>query len=118
MNADDMKRRTRAFALRVIRLVESLPKCKTTEVIGRQLLKAGTSVGANYRSSCRAKSTPDFIAKMGIVEEEADECAYWLELLVDAGLVGAGDVSELVAEANEFVAITVASIKTARRNLQ
>jgi four helix bundle protein len=86
MNADDMKRRTRRFALEAIKLVESLPKGRTTEVLGKQLVRSGTSVGANYRAACRAKSPADFISKMGTVEEEADESAYWLELLVDSGL--------------------------------
>lgn len=81
MKADEMKQRTRVFALRVIRLVEALPKTRTAEVLGKQLLRCGTSVGANYRASCRAKSQADFIAKMGIVEEEADEAIYWIELL-------------------------------------
>src|SRR4030095_1672594 len=87
MAEHDLKKRTKAFALRIIKLVESLPSGKTADLIGRQLLKCGTSVGANYRASCRAKSQADFIAKMGIVEEEADECIYWMELLVELGLV-------------------------------
>jgi four helix bundle protein len=105
MNADEMKKRTRAFALRVIRLVEALPKVKTTDVIGKQLLRCGTSVGANYRASCRAKSQADFIAKMGIVEEEADETIYWIELLVDSGLVEKNRVANLLDEANQIVAM-------------
>jgi four helix bundle protein len=114
MNADEMKRRTRAFALRVIRLVESLPQSKTADVIGKQLLRCGTSVGANYRASCRAKSPADFIAKMGIVEEEADEVIYWVELLVESGLVKKSRIDDLLREANQLVAIVVSSIKTAR----
>ena len=82
MNREEMKRRTKQFALRVIRLVESLPRGRTADVIGKQLLRSGTSVGANYRSACRAKSPADFISKMGIVEEEADESLYWMELLI------------------------------------
>lgn len=73
MNSDELKKRTKTFALRVIRLVESLPRGRTAEVLGRQLLRSGTSVGANYRAACRAKSTPDFISKMGTVEEETDD---------------------------------------------
>jgi four helix bundle protein len=84
---ENLEERTKQFALQIIKFVERLPKTNTTRVIGGQLLKSGTSVGANYRASCRARSTADFIAKMGIVEEEADECLYWLELLVAAGLV-------------------------------
>ena len=82
MNAGEMQKRTRAFALRIIQLVERLPRSRTADVIGRQLLRCGTSVGANYRAA-RARSPADFIAKMGIVEEEADESGYWLELLVE-----------------------------------
>lgn len=113
---DDLKQRTKQFALRVIRLVESLPRGRTADVIGRQLLRSGTSVGANYRSACRARSAADFQSKMGIVEEEANESAYWMELLVDAGLVKPNRLEILLAEANELTAITVASIKTSRRN--
>jgi len=83
----DLKQRTKKFALRIIRLVEALPKGRTADVIGRQLLRSGTSVGANYRSACRAKSTADFVSKMGIVEEEADESLFWMELLVEAELM-------------------------------
>ncbi len=77
----DLKKRTKAFALRVIALVESLPRSRTANVIGNQLLRSGTSVGANYRSACRGRSTAEFISKMGIVEEEADESLFWMELL-------------------------------------
>ncbi|MCA1629355.1 MAG: four helix bundle protein [Acidobacteria bacterium] len=114
MNADEMKRRTRAFALRIVRLVESLPPSRTADVIGKQLLRCGTSVGANYRASCRAKSPADFIAKMGIVEEEADESIYWIELLVESGVVRESLVADLLDEANQLVAIVVSSIRTAR----
>ena len=114
MNPDEMKRRTRAFALRIIHLVESLPPSKTADVISRQLLRCGTSVGANYRASCRARSAADFISKMGIVEEEADESIYWVELLVESGLVKRGRVEGLLEEADEIVAIVVSSIRTAR----
>lgn len=115
MNADEMKKRTKTFALQVIRLVESLPKSKTADVIGRQLLRCGTSVGANYRAACRARSQADFIAKMGIVEEEADESLYWMELLIEAGIVESKKLESLMKEADELLAITVASIKTARK---
>lgn len=81
MEKRDLKERTKNFALKVIRVVEMLPKGRITDILGRQLMKAGTSVGANYRAACRAKSTADFISKMGIVEEEADETIYWMELL-------------------------------------
>lgn len=114
MNADEMKKRTFAFALRVIRLVESLPPGKVSDVIGRQLVRSGTSVAANYRASCRAKSTADFIAKMGIVEEEGDESVMWMEMLVAAGLVKEPRVHDLLDEGHQIVAIVVASIKTAK----
>ena len=82
------------------------------------MLRSGTSVGANYRSACRARSTADFISKMGIVEEEADESIYWMELLIEAGIVESGKLESLIKEADELLAITVASIKTAKKNRQ
>ena len=111
-----MKQRTRRFALRVIRLTEALPKRRLADVLGRQLLRSGTSVGANYRSACRARSRADFIAKMGIVEEELDECMYWLELIIDESLVSRRRLAPLMQEASELLAMTVSSIKTARSN--
>jgi len=114
MTPEDMKKRTKEFALRVIRLTEALPKRQSADVIGRQLLRSGTSVGANYRAACRAKSQADFVAKMAIVEEEADESIYWMELLIDAGLVSSKKLSALMQEADELLAMTVASINTAR----
>lgn len=115
MDREELKRRTKQFGLRVIRLVESLPKNRTAEVIGNQLLRSGTSVAANYRAACRAKSKADFISKMGTVEEEADESLYWMELLIEAGIVKQELLEPLMQEANEFLAITVASINTARK---
>jgi four helix bundle protein len=109
-----LKERTKRFALEIIKLVESLPKVRTADVIGRQLLDSGTSVGANYRAACRARSPADFISKMGIVEEEADESIYWMELLIKAGLVQENEISGLLDEANQILAMTVSSIKTAR----
>ena len=114
MDKEVMKKRTKQFALRVIRLVESLPKGRTTEVLGRQLLRSGTSVGANYRSACRARSTADFISKMGIVEEEADESLFWMELLVESGNMKTVKLEPLLKEADELLAIAVSSIKTAK----
>jgi len=114
VNEEGFKQRTKAVALRVIRLVEALPSSGTAGVIGRQLLRSATSVGANYRAACRAKSTADIIAKLGIVEEEADECLYWMELLVEAGLVPEAKLTSLMSEVNEIVAMTVQSIKTLR----
>ena len=116
MNKENLKLRTKRFALRVIKMVESLPKDQVSRVLGNQLLRAGTSVGANYRAACRSRSPADFISKMGIVEEEADESGYWIELLVDAGKVKAVKVSALLKEAGELTAIAVASINTARKS--
>lgn len=116
MKHENLKTRTKDFALRIIKLVESLPKTRTSDVIGRQLMRSGTSVAANYRSSCRARSNADFISKMGIVEEEADESLLWLELLVESGVVKEKSVELLMKEADELVAIIVSSIKTARKN--
>jgi four helix bundle protein len=116
MKPKEFKERTKKFALRVIRLVEALPRIDTGKVLGRQLLRCATSVGANYRSAYRAKSRPDFIAKMSIVEEEADESLYWMELLVESGQVKGSRLESLITEADELVAVTVASINTTRRN--
>ena len=107
--------RTKAFALRVLRAAESLSDSRSERVIARQLLRAGTSVGANYRSACRARSTRDFVAKMGIVEEECDESLYWMELLVEAGIVPRKRLAALMAEGEELLAMVVASIRTARQ---
>ena len=115
MTSDEFKKRTKAFALRIIHLVDSLPRSRTAGIIGGQLLRAGTSVGTNYRAACRAKSSADFIAKMGIVEEESDESAYWMELLIEAGIMKGSRVSGLLSEANEILSMVIASIKTSRR---
>jgi len=116
MDQETMKRRTKLFALGIIQLVESLPKERTAEVLGRQLLRSGTSVGSNYRSACRAKSIADFISKMGIVEEEVDESLYWMELLTEAGIEVSINMEALMKEARELLSITVASINTAKKN--
>jgi len=107
--------RTKAFASAIVRLVEDLPQGRTGDVLGKQLLRAGTSVGANYRAACRARSRRDFIAKMGIVEEEADESQFWLDLLIERGTIDVDSADGLRREASQIVAITVASIRTARR---
>jgi four helix bundle protein len=114
MNEQEFKNRTKKLALRVIRLVGALPKSLVAEVIGKQLLRSATSVGANYRAACRGKSTADLIAKLGIVLEEADECLYWMELLVESELIPVEKLKSLMSETNEIVAMTVASIKTLR----
>lgn len=115
---NDLKDRTNQFALRMIRLCEGLPKGKTADVIGHQLLRCGTSVGANYRAACRARSPAECIAKMGIVEEECDECLYWMELMVEAGLMPEERLNDLMREADELLAMTVSSIKTTRQKIR
>ncbi len=114
MDERTFKERTKKFALAVVKLVEALPKTRTADVLGRQLSRAGTSVGANYRAACRGRSASDVIAKLGIVEEEADESIYWPELLLEAGSAPQERLDGLMKEANELVAMTVASIKTLR----
>lgn len=114
MNEKELKDRTKKFALSIIHLVESLPKSVTGTVIGKQLLRSGTSVGANYRAACRGKSKADFMAKLGIVVEESDECSYWLELLRDSGIEQKEKLESLLQEANELTAIFVSSVRTAK----
>jgi four helix bundle protein len=111
----DLKDRTRAFALAVVGLVEELPRGRSADAIGNQLLRSGTSVGANYRAACRARSRREFLAKLGIVEEEADETQFWLDLVIARGLADTDRVVRLREEARQLVAIVVASIRTARR---
>ena len=113
-----LEHRTREFALRVIRLVDSLPQKQTAKTIGHQLLRCGTSVGANYRAACRARSLAEFRAKLGIVEEEADESIYWMEILIEAIIVREELLSGLIQETNEILAMVVASIRTSRNTKQ
>jgi len=115
MTTAQLLRRTFEFAVRVVRAVEALPKNDLSRALGRQLLRAGTSVGANYRAATRARSRAEFVAKLGIVEEECDEVIYWIEMIVALKLVDEARMANLRAEANELLAIIVASIKTARR---
>ena len=114
MDEKTFKERTKKFGLNVIRLVEALPKTRTADVIGRQILRSATSIGANYRAACRAKSPVDMINKLKIVEEEGDETLYWLELLGESSLVPQAHLLPLAKEGDELIAITVASIKTLR----
>ena len=116
MSDKAFQKRTFDFGIRCVRLVEALPKSMPAQTIGRQLLRAGTSVGANYRAAVRGRSRGDFVSRMGIVEEECDEALYWIDVLVELGLVSKARVEELRSEANQLIAITVSSIKTARRN--
>ena len=114
INSEGLKDRTKRFALLVIRLCQGLPRSQAGTVITRQLLRSATSVGANYRAVCRARSNADFVSKLGIVLEEADETLFWLELLVDSGLAQPWKTAALLREANELVAIFVASLRTAK----
>ena len=115
MTQREMKARTKAFALRIIKLVSSLPNTPVATTLGKQLLRSGTSVGANYRSACRAKSTADFICKLAIVEEESDESVYWMELLVESNLVPQPLLADLIDEGNQIVSIIVAAIRTTKQ---
>ena len=116
MNEQMFKHRTKQLALETIKVLEDLPRTRTADVLGKQLLRAATSVGANYRAACRGKSRADVIAKLGVVEEEADETSYWIELLREARLFPIEKLERLAAESNEILAMTVASIKTLRRS--
>jgi four helix bundle protein len=115
-NPTDLKNRTKAFALRIIRLYQALPKSGEAQVIGKQILRSGTSVGAHYREACRAKSPADFISKMEGGLQELDETGYWLELLAESNIVTAEKLADLHKETNELTAIFVASVKTTKKN--
>jgi four helix bundle protein len=114
VNPDELRKRTQKFAMNIIDLVQSLPHQSAAFVIGRQLLRCGTSVGANYRAACRAKSGADFISKLKMVEEECDESIYWMELLSEMKPAAALSLAKPMEEAHQILSIIVASIKTAR----
>ncbi len=118
MDELELKKRTKAFALRVMKLVGALPETMAGRTIGNQLIRSATSVGANYRSACRGRSKPEFVAKLGIVVEEADECVYWLELIIEGELLKTALVEPLLLEANELTAIMIASHKTAQSRIK
>jgi four helix bundle protein len=115
-NPTELKTRTKAFALRIIRLYQALPKSGEAQVIGKQILRSGTSIGAQYREACRAKSPADFINKMEGSLQELDETSYWLELLVESNIMSAEKLTDLQKETNELTAIFVASVKTTKKN--
>lgn len=115
MNAEDMKRRTREFGVRVAKLAASFPASRMGNVIGNQLMRSGTSVPANYRAACRARSKAEFVSRLGVVEEEADETVFWMGFAVDVSLVKEELVRALRNEGEEIVKIVVASRKTARK---
>src|ERR1051325_2604384 len=113
MNEMEMKNRTKRFALRILKMADALPTSRSGNAIANQIIRSATSVGANYRALCRAKSRAGFINKTSVIEEEADESSFWLELIVDAGLLTTARVRPLLAEADEITAMMVASRKTA-----
>jgi four helix bundle protein len=117
MNEREMIARTKHFALRIMKLVGALPKSIQGRAVASQLMRSGTSVAANYRAACRSRSKAEFIAKLGTVEEEADETAFWLELIIEGSLLTAAQIQPLLTEAGEIVAITAASKKTASATL-
>jgi four helix bundle protein len=116
MTERELLDRTKQFALRVIKLVGVLPRTIEGKAIANQLMRSGTSVAANYRAACRGRSKPEFISKLGTMEEEADESAFWLELLIDAGLMSESEIRPLLNEASEIVAIMASSKKTAAKS--
>src|SRR4051794_25915495 len=115
MNSRELSERTKGFALRIVRLVAALPKNRIGDVLGRQVLRSGTSIGANYREAVRVTSRKHFVSTMSIVLREADETLYWLELLAESKIVKPQLLTDLIDECNQLVAIFAASVKTARR---
>jgi four helix bundle protein len=112
--AEQLKNRTKQFAIRIVKLFRSLPRTEDARIMGKQILRSGTSVAANYRAVCRARSKAEFVAKIGVVVEEADETVFWLELLVETEIVRESKMKSLLLEVNEFLAIFAASQYTAR----
>lgn len=118
MTEREMKERTKVFGLRVLKLIDSLPETRSSRILASQLGRAGTSVGANYQSACRSRSTAEMISKFAVVEEEADESAFWLEMVADHGLVAARQLTPLLREADELTALMVSSRQTLQARLQ
>jgi four helix bundle protein len=114
--SEQLKKRTKEFAIRIVRLYRALPKTGEARVIGNQMLRSGTSVAANYRAVCRARSKAEFTAKIGIVVEEADETVFWLEMIVETEIMASSKLQDLIKEANELLAIFAASQRTARNS--
>ena len=113
-DSEAMKHRTKNFALRILKLYRSLPKTDEARILGRQVLRSGTSIGANYCAACRGRSRTEFVAKLGIVLEEADETVFWLELIREAAIFPEPKLRDLYREANELVAIFVTSVRTVK----
>src|SRR5262245_4366241 len=116
MDKDELRRRTKEFALRTMKLVDALPRSRSANAVANQLVRSGTSIASNYRAACRARSRAEFIAKIGVVEEEADESAFWLELVIEHNLMLEAMVRPLLKEADELTAIMAASRISASRN--
>jgi four helix bundle protein len=116
--ADELKERTKTFAIRIVRLFRALPRTGDAQVLGRQLLRSGTSLAANYRATWRARSKAEFVAKIGVVVEEVDETVFWLELLAETAIIRRARLEDLLREANELLAIFAASQHTAKRTGQ
>ena len=116
MTERELLERTKQFALRIFKLVGALPQTIQGRAVAAQLTRSGTSVAANYRAACRARSKPEFVAKLGMVEEEADESAFWLELIIETRLLNPRKVTPLLAEAGEIVAMMASSKKTAAKS--
>ena len=117
MTPKELKERTKRFAVGIIRLCRDLPTTVDGKTVGHQMIRSGTSVGANYRASCRARSRAEWIAKLGVVEEEADETLFWLEVAVESGLVSGSRAQALLKEADELTAIFVSSLKSAKSQI-
>lgn len=116
MNKEELKKRTKKYALDMVKAIDMLPNTAIGRTVQNQLIRCATSVAANYRAVCRARSTPEFIAKLGIVIEEADECEFWLEMIIEGGLLKKELISPLLIETNEIISIMVSSSNTAKRN--
>jgi len=116
MTKEELKKRTKRFALMIIKLIEELPDTKAGRTIGNQIIRSGTSVAANYRSACRSRSTADFISKVTVVEEECDETLFWLELIEESNLIRKEKLLDILKEADELTAIFTASGRTAKQN--
>jgi len=116
MKGDNIKDRTKGFAIRVLKMVSAIPKDYSSQILSHQIIRSATSVGANYRAACRSKSRRDFVNKMKIVEEELDETSYWLELIEESNIFPKDRISPLIKENNELLSIIVKSIQTAKEN--
>lgn len=116
MNREELKQRTFQYALRIMRLCQALPHTAEGFAVRKQLIRCGTSVGANYRAACRGRSTAEFVTKLGIVIEEADESAFWMELVIESSMIKKELVESLLKETNEIISIMVSSSNTAKSN--